>query len=107
MQKVLASPSDYKLANAIENNVFRSTAFTRRDVRIANIIHGHNAAGLKGKITKKASKMSNPDKVWDIPSHIVKNCCRVSLYIDIMHVNGTIFLVGISKHIGLIQCVCL
>ena len=40
MQKMLASPSDYDLANAIENNVVGSTPFTRRDVRIANIIRG-------------------------------------------------------------------
>ena len=32
MQQVLASPSDYDLANAIENNVFGSTLFIRRTV---------------------------------------------------------------------------
>ena len=38
LQEVLASPSDYDLANAIENNVVGATPFTRRDVRIASII---------------------------------------------------------------------
>ena len=37
----------------------------------------------------------------------MKNYSQVSLYIDIMHVNGIMFLVGVSKHIGLIQCVCI
>ena len=35
MQQILASPSDYDMANAIENNVVRATPFTRRDVRNA------------------------------------------------------------------------
>ena len=107
MQEVLASPSDYDLANAIENNIVGATPFTRRDVRIADIIHGRDVAGMKGKSTKKPSKMPNPDKVRDVPQHIAKNYSKVSLYIDVMHVNGIIFLLGASKHIGLIWCVCI
>ena len=107
MQEVLASPSNYDLANAIENNVVGSTPFTRRDVQIASIIHGADVAGMKGKLVKKPSKMKNPDKVRDISQHIVKNYSKVSLYIDAMHVNSIMFLLGISRHIGLIQCVCI
>ena len=51
--------------------------------------------------------MPNPDQVWDVPSHIAKNYSKVSLYIDVMHVNDIMFLVGVSKLIGLIQCVCI
>lgn len=50
--------------------------------------------------------MLNPDKIRDIPSHIVNNYLKVNLYIGAMHVNCIIFLVGISKYIGLIQCGC-
>ena len=107
IQEVLASPSDYDLANTIENNVVRAIPFTRRDVRIANIIHGRDVAGMKGKSTKRPSKIPNPDEVRDVPQHIVKNYSKVSLYIDVMHVNGIMFLVGVAKHIGLIQCVCI
>ena len=102
MQEVLASSSDYDLANAIENNVAGSTPFIRRDVRIANIIHGRDVAAMKGKSTKRPSKMPNPDEVRDVSQHIVKNYSKVSLYIDNMHVNGIMFLVGVSKYIGLI-----
>ena len=107
MQQVLASPSNYDLANAIENNVVGATAFTRRDVRIANIIHGCDVAGMKGKTTKKPGKMPNPNEVGDVPQHIAKNYSKVSLYIDVMHVNGIMFLVGVSRHISLVQCVCI
>ena len=103
---MLASPSDYNLANAVENNIVGSTPFTRRDISIATVIHGRNVAALKGKTTKSPSKMPNPDKITDLPQYIVKHYSQVSLYIDVMHVNGIMFLVGVSKHIGLIQCVC-
>ena len=107
MQQVLASPSDYNLANAIKNNVVGSTPFTRRDVRIANIIHSCDVVGMKGKTTKKPSKMPDPDEIRDVPQHIFKNYSKVSLYIDVIHVNGIMFLVGVSRHIGLVQCVCI
>ena len=107
MQHVLVSPSNYDLVNAIENNAVEATSFTRRDVRIADSTHGCDVAGMKGKRTKKRSKMPNPDEVRDVPQHIVKNYSKVSLYIDVMQVNSIMFLVGVSKYIGLVQCVCI
>ena len=95
MQEVLASPSDYDLANAIENNAVGSTPFSRRDVRISNIIHGRDVAAIKGKSTKRPSKIPNPDEIRDVPQHIVKNYSKVSLYIDVMYVNGIMFLLGV------------
>ena len=70
MQQVLASPSNYDMANAIENNVVGATPYTRRDVRNADIIHGRDVAALKGKSTKKQSKMPNPDEIRDVPEQI-------------------------------------
>ena len=107
MQQVLASPSNYDMENAIQNNVVRATPFTRRDVKIADVIHGCDVVALKGKLTKKQSKMLNPDEVCDVPEHILKNYSKVSLYIDVMYVNGIMFLVSVSKHIGLVQCICI
>ena len=107
MQQVLASPSNYDMAKTIENNVVRATPFTRRDVRNAGIIHGCDVATMKGKSTKKQSKMPNPDEVRDVSEHIVENYSKVDLYIDVMHVNGMMFLVSVSKHIGLVQCICI
>ena len=102
---MLASPSDYDLANAVKNNVVGTTPCTRRDIRIATVIHRRDVAALKEKTTKKQSKIPNANEVRDIPSHIIKNYSKVNLYIDVMHVNGIMFLVVASRHIGLIQCV--
>ena len=71
---MLPSPNDYDLANEIGNNVVGSTLFTRRDIRIVNIIHGPDIVGMKEKTTTtKTSKILDPNEVKDIPSHIVKN----------------------------------
>ena len=51
--------------------------------------------------------MLSTDELRDILWYIVKNYSKVSLYIDVMHVNSIMFLVGASKHIGLIQYVCI
>ena len=56
MQEVLAFPSDYNLANAIENNVVGFTPFTGRDVRIARLIQGRDVAGMKGKNNREAEQ---------------------------------------------------
>ena len=64
-------------------------------------------AALEGKSTKKQSEMPNPDEIRDIPEHIAKNYSKVNLYIDVMHVNGIMFLISVSKHIGLVQCICI
>ena len=107
LQEILASPSNCDLANAVDNNVIGRNGFTRRDIKLANEIYGRDVAALKRKTTKKGSKMQNEDEVTDLPAHIIKNYSSVSLYIDVMHVNRITFLIGTSKHIGLIQCVCI
>lgn len=56
----MASPSDHDLANAVGNNVVGSTPFTRRDVRIATLIHGRDVAGLKEKTNQETKQDAQP-----------------------------------------------
>ena len=51
--------------------------------------------------------MPNPDEILDVSQHIVKNHSKVGLYIDVVHINSIMFLVGVSIHIGLVQCLCI
>jgi hypothetical protein len=108
LQEVMACPSDYDLANAVEHNIIGNTPFTRRDVRIAIQIYGPDVAALKGKTVKQQSKMPREDEANDVPPHIAKEYCDVHLSIDVIHVNGISFLlISFSKHIGLIQSYCI
>ena len=79
----------------------------RRDIQITTLIHGRDIAGLKEKTIKKQSNMPNPDDVRDVPCHNEKNCSKVSMCIDVMHVNVMIISVGVSRHIWCIECVCI
>jgi hypothetical protein len=62
LHEVMACPSDYDLANAVEHNIIGNTPFTRRDVRIAKQIYGPDVAALKGKTVKQQSKMPREDE---------------------------------------------
>ena len=107
LQNVLGCPSDVDLANALEFNVLGTSPFNQRDIRIANKIYGPNVNSLKGKTTKKKSKLPKEDEMLDLPDYICKDYWQIHLGIDVIHVNGIMFLVGISKHIGLIQTICI
>ena len=96
LHKVLVSWSNYYLVNTVENNAVGPTPFTRKDIKIAR-----DVAVLKGKATKKSSKMPNTDEIQDIPSCIIKNYSNASLYIYGMHITRIIFLVGASKNIDI------
>ena len=71
LQKVLGSPSDKDLANVVDNNIF-ATSLTRRDIRIAKNIFGPNVVALKGKTTKRKSKMPNSEDIEDLSSYIIE-----------------------------------
>lgn len=92
LQEVRTSPSNYDLAKAVENNSVGHMSFTRRDFRVATVIHGQVVATLKEKSTKKPSKVPITDEISGILAHNVKNYSNVSLYLNVMYVNGIIFL---------------
>jgi hypothetical protein len=106
LQEVLACPSDYDLANAVEHNVIGNNPITRSDVQIAKQIFGPDVPAMKGKTVKRKSKMPREDKISDLPCNIIKEYSNVHLPIDLMHVNGIKFLISYSKHIGLLQTYC-
>ena len=107
LQQVLACPSDVDLANAVEHNIIGPSPFTRRDVHIAKKIYGPDVPSLKGKTVKRQSKMPREDEMSDLPPYIDKEYRDVYLSVDVMHVNGIMFLISFSKHIGLIQTYCI
>jgi hypothetical protein len=88
LQEVLAYPSDFDLANAVEHNIIGNNPFTRRDAHIANKIYGPDVAAFKGKTVKQQSKMPREDEANDIPLLIAKEYCDVHLSLDVVHVNS-------------------
>ena len=107
LQNCLGFPSDADLAKALEYGVIGPTPFSRRDIRIANKIYGPNVHAMKGKTTSKKSKLPKEDEMRDLPDSICEDYSQIHLGVDVFHVNGIMFMIGISRHIGLIQCICI
>ena len=99
-------PRKEDLINAIENNVIGHNEYRRRDVINANKLWGKDVATLKGKTTRRKSKLPREDDTNDIPSPIVERYkVRITVSIDIMHVNKICFLVSKAYHLNYYQCI--
>ena len=107
IQNRLALPSDVDLANSLENGTIPECGINRRDIRIAKDIFGPNGNSLEGKTVQRKSKLARSDEVMDLPKSIVDEYTKVTLGIDVMHVNGNKFLIAISEHIGYIQTIAI
>ena len=57
-------------------------------------------------LQKGVQMKSNADYFSPVPEQIREHCKQVHLNCDIMYVNSMLFFVSISKHIGMIHCVC-
>ena len=69
--------------------------------------YGPNVHAMKGKTTSKKSKLPKEDEMRDLPDSICEDYSQIHLGVDVFHVNGIMFMIGISRHIGLIQCICI
>ena len=99
-------PSDEDLSNVIENNVICNNSFIRRDVVNTNKLFGSDIATLKGKKVRRKSKLPREDATIDIPPAILDQFKeRITLSIDIMHVNKVSFLVSKVYHLNYYQCI--
>ena len=99
-------PSEEDLINAIEHNVIGHNEYRRSNGINTNKLWGKDIATLKGKTTRKKSKLPREDEAIDIPSPIVERYKDgLMLSIDIMHVNKICFLVSKAYHLNYYQCI--
>ena len=101
-------PSDEDFIHTLKCNSIGGVYFGRRDVNIANEIHGYSkgAAMRRFKHPQKGAKMdrTTEDIAAPVPPDIMKHYKDLHLDIDILFVNKTVFLLGISRDIGFIHC---
>ena len=93
-------PSDKDLSYAIENNTIGYNTLRRKDVSNAKDIFGPSESILKAKTVQKKSKILREDEERELPEHIMEEFKSITLFIDVMHVNGIVFLISKSAHIG-------
>ena len=68
----------------------------REDIRNATRIFGPSEIEKKVKTFKQKSKLPREDVMLPLPDYIMK---KITLAIDVMHVNGAAFLTSKSIHI--------
>ena len=56
---------------------------------------------------KESRKPSEEEWSNDTPDHILKSYKNITLFVDLMFVNGFPFMISTGKHLGFIQCMCL
>ena len=99
LQETMGFISDRDLLQVIDHNMIIGSTVRRRDVQIASDIYGPNINSLKGKTVRNNEKHVREDANLDVPAYIMDRYRDVTLSIDIMHVNGILFFIGISRHI--------
>ena len=104
IQNRLCLPSDCNLAAALEDGTIQECGITRQSVRIANEIYGPNEHSLFGKTVQQKKKMPSEERMTDVSPEVLEYYQNVTISVDVMHVNGIAFLVGISHHLNFIQC---
>ena len=107
IQEKLCLPSDVDLGNAIDSGCLPDCGITKRSIRIATNIYGKSNFAIEGKSMQRKQKTFDEEFCEEIPEHLIREYGEVTLFVDIMHVNGLAFLVSTAKHLGFIQCICI
>lgn len=70
-------------------------------------IYGRKKFVIEGKYTQRKLHPFEEEFCGEVPKHLIKEYSEVTLFIDIMYVNGLAFMVLTTEHLGFIQCLCI
>ena len=91
-------PTFQDLKTAISTNLIKNTTVTCEDVDLAQMIYGKDIATVKGKMTRINSSKLIHDKIY-IPPKLIEHNKNVHLSIDVISINGLLFMTSISHDI--------
>jgi len=102
LQTSIGRPSTRRFIDIVNNNELRNCPVTKRDIMAAEDIFGPDLGGIKGKTTRRAPRKVTTDVSYTtLPRQVHERYKMVTIGADIMHVNGIMFFVSISRHIKL------
>ena len=79
-------------------NAIWDNPIAESDVKLMECLFGPDLPTIKGKTTRECPHKLVSNMV-SIPHQLHDTQCDVCLYIDIMYINGMLFLTAISKNI--------
>lgn len=93
IQERLCLPSNVNLGNTIDSGCLLECQISKRGVCIATIIYGRSKFAIEGKSTHCKHKTFEEGFSNEIPKYIINEYSKVTLFMDIMYVNGLAFMV--------------
>ena len=97
----LGRPSQQCFEQMLSNKLIHNCPVTTEDARRALTIYGPDVSALKGKTTKHKGTAHPQVKPITLPTHILENHKDVTLFVDILYVQGIPFVHTISKKLKL------
>ena len=101
---ILGFPTAENLKNMLRMNAIKNCPVTVEDVTNAEKIFGPDVASLKGRTTRSKAAIVRNDEIA-VPPELKTQCSNLTLYIDIMFVNGMPMLTGVDDPIRHRACV--
>jgi hypothetical protein len=95
---IVGRPSTREFIRIVENAHLPNCPVNREDIIAAEDIFGPEIGSLKGKTVRTKSPKVEEERLG-IPASILSKYREATICADIMHVNGTPFLITVSKHI--------
>jgi hypothetical protein len=98
IQRITGRPSTQAFIKILNSNSLPNSPVTYHDVIAAEDIFGPDIGSLKGKTVRKTFDIVVTNRIAMLPE-IYEKYGKVTITADIMHVNGMIFFITISRHI--------
>ena len=98
LMTVLGFPTTENFKHILRQRLVRNCPVTTEDINIAEKIWGSEIASMKGKKTRSRPALVRNDIV-EIPPEIMENHSNLTLYMDIMYVNGMPMLTSVDAPI--------
>jgi hypothetical protein len=98
---MMGNPSKKDYKGVVSNHLISNCPITVNDITNSRAIHGPALASVRGKMVRRAAGLVVTDYV-DVPRSLVQQHKLVTLAADVFFVDGTAFLMTISRRIKFI-----
>lgn len=95
---IIGRPSEQKLMQIVRNGQLRNCDISEQDIKNARHIFGPDVGSMKGKTTRRKEGHVEM-KMRPVPASLMERHKEVIVCFDLMYLNGTAFLVSISRGI--------
>jgi len=93
----LGFPALSKFHDMLHKNQIKHCDVTLEDAKIANYVYGVEPSTIKGKSTRVTPAPVRPASIFPLPDYVKQFHSHVTVCVDVMFLNGSIFLTTVSE----------